>query len=325
MKGKGYIKLLVTLVVIGLLGVVALIGVNSENALSARDVKLGLDLAGGVSITYETVKEDPTADELNDTVYKMQKRAEAFSTEAQVYPEGDRRITVAIPDITDADEVLEQLGDAGNIYFIYGTGESGVANITSYQDPTTLEVKSSLARSMDEIIAAGDVVVDGAHIAGAEADIITDQYGLRKNVVSLRFNDEGRSRFADATARCAGYSRGSLQNVIAIVYDNEVVSAPSVVSAIQDGNAVIEGQNTFEEASILASTIRIGALPLELSVLRYYVESAKLGLDAFETAIAIAVGIFIITLIQRVISSIDIKKRTAVFFEKKGRSIKNIK
>lgn len=297
MKGKGYIKLLATLAVIGLLGVVALIGVNSENAMSARDVKLGLDLAGGVSITYETVKEDPTSDELSDTVYKMQKRAEQFSSEAQVYPEGDRRITVAIPDITDADEVLEQLGDAGNIYFIYGTGDSGVANITTTTDPISLETKSVLARSMEEIIAAGDVVVDGSDIAESKADIITDQYNVRKNVVSLRFNDAGRTKFANGTARCAGYTRGSLQNIIAIVYDNEVVSAPSVVSAIQDGNAIIEGQKTFDEAQILATTIRIGALPLELSVLRYYVESAKLGLDALTTSlIAGLIGFILIIL-----------------------------
>lgn len=297
MKGKGYIKLLAALIVIAILGVVALVGVNKDHAMSARDVKLGLDLAGGVSITYETVKEDPTADELSDTVYKMQKRAEAFSTEAQVYPEGDRRITVAIPDITDADEVLEQLGDAGNIYFVYGMSDKGVANITTSTDPVSGETKYVLARTMEEIIADGDVVVDGSHISGADAQIVTDQIGRRMNVVSLSFNGPGTSRFATATGYCAGYSTGDLHNIIAIIYDNEVVSAPGVVSAITDGKAQIEGQKTYEEANILATTIRIGALPLELSVLRYYVESAKLGLDALTTSLIAGLIGFILIIV----------------------------
>ncbi|MCR4720877.1 MAG: protein translocase subunit SecD [Lachnospiraceae bacterium] len=298
MKGKGYIKLLVTLAVIALLGVVAIVGVNKDNAMSARDVKLGLDLAGGVSITYETVKEDPTADELSDTVYKMQRRAEAFSTEAQVYPEGDRRITVAIPDITDADEVLEQLGDAGNIYFIYGKSDKGVANIEYTQDPISLETKTTLARSLEEIMADGDVVIDGSDIAGASADIITDKLGVTENIVKLNLNDSGRSKFAAATSYCYGYyGSGSLNGIIAIVYDNEVISAPQVAAVISDGVATISGQRDYDEANILASTIRIGALPLELSVLRYYVESAKLGLDALTTSLIAGLIGFVLIII----------------------------
>ncbi|MCR5830017.1 MAG: protein translocase subunit SecD [Lachnospiraceae bacterium] len=298
MKGKGFIKLLATLVVIAILGVVVIVGVNKDHAMSARDVKLGLDLAGGVSITYETVKEDPTADELSDTVYKMQRRAEAFSTEAQVYPEGDRRITVAIPDITDADEVLKQLGDAGNIYFVYGMSSKGVANIAYSQDPVSLATSTTLARSLDEIIADGDVVIDGTHITGASADIITNQLGMTENIVRLNLNDEGRTRFASATSYCYGYyGSNSLNNIIAIVYDNEVISAPQVAAVISDGVATISGQRDYDEANILASTIRIGALPLELSVLRYYVESAKLGLDALTTSLIAGLIGFVLIII----------------------------
>jgi len=129
MKGKGFLQLAAALLVIAAAVYFAIAGIGADKIGSASDIKLGLDLAGGVSITYETVIEDPTESELSDTVYKMQKRAESFSTEAEVYPEGDRRITVAIPDVTDADEVLEQLGDAGNIYFIYGCDANGVEYI----------------------------------------------------------------------------------------------------------------------------------------------------------------------------------------------------
>lgn len=302
MKGKGYLKLVITLIVAGLLGVVAILGIGSEKTLSASNVKLGLDLAGGVSITYETVKEDPTADELSDTVYKMQRRAESFSTEAQVYPEGDRRITVAIPDITDADQVLEQLGDAGNIYFIYGMSNNDVANIQYAQDPITGETKYMLTRSMEEIIADGDVVIDGSHIADSQADIIQDKLGITENIVKLTLNDQGRSRFSSATSYCYGYNGsatedGYLRSVIAIVYDGEVISAPTVAAVISDGVATISGQRNFDEAKLLATTIRIGALPLELSVLRYYVESAQLGLDALTTSLIAGLIGFILIII----------------------------
>ena len=290
MKGKGFLHLLIALLVIAGIAFVAIRGFGDDKKGSASDVKLGLDLAGGVSITYETVKEDPTSDELSDTVYKMQKRAEGFSTEAEVYPEGDNRITVAIPDVTDADSVLERLGSAGNIYFVYGKGPDGIENIAY-----TAEGKPVLTRTMDEIIASGDVVVDGKDIYSAEAKMYQDQYSGVMYVVSLGFNTEGAVKFADATRYAYGKTYGSLENIIAIIYDNEVVSAPCVSSVIENGEAQIQGQKDMDESRALATTIRVGALPLELSVLRYYVEGAQLGANALETSlIAGGIGILLI-------------------------------
>ena len=293
MKGKGLLQLFIVLLIVGALGFVSIVGFGEEKAGSMKDVKLGLDLAGGVSITYQTVKEDPTADELSDTVYKMQKRAEGFSTEAEVYPEGDNRITVAIPGVSDADSVLEKLGSAGNIYFIYGKGPDGVANIVS--DPNA-ESGYRLSRTMEEIIAAGDLVIDGSDIQSASAKMRQDQYKGTLYYVDLSFNSEGSQKFAEATSYAVGASE-HIQNVIAIVYDGVVVSAPGVNSVISTGSAVIEGQSSFEESNELATTIRIGALPLELSVLRYYVEGAQLGANALDTSlVAGAIGLCIIIL-----------------------------
>ena len=293
MKGKGFLHLFIALLVIGAIAFVAIFGIGDNKSGSASDVKLGLDLAGGVSITYETVKEDPTSDELSDTVYKMQKRAEGFSTEAEVYPEGNNRVTVAIPDVTDADAVLERLGKAGNIYFIYGKSPSGNENI-AYD----AEGNAVLTRTMEEIIANGDVVVDGKDIADAQPKMYQDQYSGVQYVVALTFNAEGASKFAEATRYAYTYvSTGSLENIIAIVYDGEVVSAPRVSSVIDQGEAQIQGQKDMDESRILATTIRVGALPLELSVLRYYVEGAQLGENALDTSlVAGAIGILLIIL-----------------------------
>ncbi len=296
MKGKGLLQLFIVLLIVGALGFVSIVGFGENKSGSMKDVKLGLDLAGGVSITYQTVKEDPTADELSDTVYKMQKRAEGFSTEAEVYPEGDNRITVAIPGVSDADSVLQKLGSAGNIYFIYGKGPDGVANITS--DPNA-ESGYRLSRTMEEIIAAGDLVIDGSDIQSASAKMRQDQYKGTVYYVDLSFNSEGSQKFATATSYAVGASE-HIANVIAIVYDGVVVSAPGVNSVISTGSAVIEGQSSFEESSELATTIRIGALPLELSVLRYYVEGAQLGANALDTSLvagAIGLGIIILFMI----------------------------
>lgn len=85
---------------------------------AAKNIKTGLDLSGGVSITYQASKESPTEDEMSDTIYKLQKRVEQYSTEAQVYKEGDNRIIVEIPGVTDANKILEELGKPGSLYLL---------------------------------------------------------------------------------------------------------------------------------------------------------------------------------------------------------------
>ncbi len=302
-KTKGFLQLVIAVVVIAAASCLAVFGVGASKSMSAKNVKLGLDLAGGVSITYETVKSDPTTSEIDDTVYKMQKRSEAFSTEAQVYPEGSNRITVAIPSVTDADAVLKSLGDAGNIYFIYGMGPTGVQNIERYYEEGSEEPQFRLLKTIDEIIANGDVVVDGADIADAQPNIISDQMtGASKNIVDLTLNAQGTEKFAAGTRYAYSYygtmaGDNYYKNLIAIVYDNQVVSAPCVATVITEGKAQISGQDSFEEAKVLATTIRVGALPLELSVLRYYVEGAQLGSDALQTSLIAGLIGFILIVI----------------------------
>ena len=303
MKGKGILQIVTTVIVIAAAVCLAVLGIGANHSGSAKNVKLGLDLAGGVSITYQTVVDNPTATEMDDTVYKMQKRAEGFSTEAQVYPEGDNRITVSIPDVTDADQVLKDLGDAGNIYFIYGMGADGIQNISMAD--TEEGTKYMLLRSMDEIIADGDCVIDGSDITDAQANIYQDKIQGNEYVVVLTLNETGRQKFADATRYCYQYygsSENIFKNMISIVYDNEVISSPLVQSVISEGTATISGQHTFDEAKQLATTIRVGALPLELSVLRYYVEGAQLGIDALKTSlIAGAIGFALIVIFMIVL------------------------
>lgn len=276
-RGKGIGKLLGYIIVVALLTAVAL-GVFGNTMGSAVNIKRGLDLAGGVSITYETVKDKPTVTEMADTIAKMRLRAEIFSTESQVYQEGVNRVVVDIPDVTDADAVLKQLGSAGSIQFIPAEG-----NITLGANGYTLN------DTIENLYSKGQVVVDGSNITTAKAEAIKETVGVGY-VVSLEFNASGASKFAKATEE-------NLGKQIAIVYDGVVVSAPTVQAVISDGKGQISGQSSMEEAERLASIIRVGALPLELREIRSSVVGAKLGDNALQTSLlAGLVGFLIVFL-----------------------------
>ncbi|MBP3595399.1 MAG: protein translocase subunit SecD [Lachnospiraceae bacterium] len=272
-KTKSILSLLLTAVVTAALVFVSVAGIGPDKKFSAANIKRGLDLEGGLSITYQTVKEDPTMEEMSDTRYKLQLRVDNYSTEAAVYQEGTNRINVDIPGVSDAEKILKELGQAGAIYFIYGTGN------VEYDYEKAGFV---LTKSMEEIQTAGDVVLTGADIAKATARQIEAQSGVGyEYVVELNLNEEGRVKFADAT-------RASIGKIIAIVYDGEVISAPKVNDAITEGSAIISGMADFDEANKLASTIRIGALPLELTEIRSTVVGAQLGEEAISTSLQAA-------------------------------------
>ncbi len=278
-KTKGILKILLALIACGLLIFVAIVGIGDKAKGSAKGIRLGLDLAGGVSITYETVKENPTDEEMNDTVYKLQKRVDdSGQTEASVYKEGDNRINVDIPGATDAEETLKALGRVGEIFFILGTGNVETVGMNTETNQPIYE----LTRTLEEIKADGHVILDGTDIQKADA-VWYQEYNVTHNAVSLVLNEGGAAKFAKATTAHVG-------EPIAIVYDGEVISAPVVQQPLTDGKAQITGGFSAEEANTLATTIRVGALPLELRELRSNVVGATLGAEAISTSL-LAAGI----------------------------------
>ncbi len=289
-KKRAVISLIVFVLILGLLGYTAVFGVGSDKSGSASSIKLGLDLAGGVSITYQVVgDEDPDGEDMEDTIYKLQQRVQNYSTEAQVYQEGSDRINIEIPGVSDANAILEELGKPGSLYFIAQTDSEGNQNYTgSYAVDAEGEVviQYTLLKTIEELQADGSIVLTGTEVAGAQARTQQDSMGNSENVVALSLNETGKEAFAKATERA--FNNGE---TIAIYYDEEFVTVPNVQAVITDGNAVISGQKTPEEAEQLASTIRIGGLKLELEELRSNVVGAQLGSEAINTSlIAAAVG-----------------------------------
>ena len=246
--------------------ITAAIGWGPTGTGSAKNIKLGLDLSGGVSITYQTVGDDePSAEDMSDTIYKLQQRVQNYSTEASVYQEGANRINIEIPGVSDANTILEELGKPGSLTFQ---------------------------------LSDGTVILDGTQVASSEAGTKKDSMGNSEHVVSLTFTAEGTTAFADATSENVG-------NPIYIVYDGEVISAPTVREAITDGKCVISGSFTAESASNLASSIRIGSLSLELEEIRSNVVGAQLGEKAISTSlIAGAIGLLLVIIFMIIVYKI---------------------
>ncbi len=255
-KKKARISLAAIFVIIVLFAYTVFVGIGKTGTGAMRNIILGLDLSGGVSITYQAVgDEEPSAEDMADTVYKLQQRVQSYSTEAQVYQEGSDRINIEIPGVSDANSILEELGKPGSLEF----------------------------RLTD-----GTVVLTGTQVASAEAKSQQDSMGNREYVVQLDLTSDGAEAFATATSENVG-------NQIQIVYDDEIISAPVVNEAITGGTAIISGMDGLEEAQNLASSIRIGSLSLELEEIRSNVVGAQLGENAIRTSlIAGAIGLAIV-------------------------------
>lgn len=161
-KGRGLLRLALLLVLVALAG---FFGYGYMD-----DIKLGLDLAGGVSITYQAKDENPSAEDMKDTIYKLQQRVQNYSTEAEVYQEGNDRINIDIPGVSDANAILAELGKPGSLVF------------------------------MDS---EGTTILTGDQVSAAQAGMIDGTTG-KEYVVSLTFTEEGTKAFADATTNGVG-------------------------------------------------------------------------------------------------------------------------
>ena len=251
-----------------------LAGFTKHHKGSAQNIKLGLDLAGGVSITYEAVGDTPQT-EMEDTRNMMQKRAEVYSTESSVVIGDGGRITIDIPGVANADEVLASLGKEGSLDFV-------AQDDMSFEDNDQTKPKYT------------KTVCTGKDVKTAEATTQQNEVTKKKEyVVSLKFKSKGTKSFANATAAAAPSKK-----VIYIVYDGKVISSPAVQSEISNGEAVISGSfKTYDSAEELASMIRIGALPVELKEVQSQVVGAQLGQDAIQSSLlAGAIGFALVVL-----------------------------
>lgn len=289
-KSKGVISLILIAVLTGLLGFTTIHGWGKGETGAAKNINLGLDLEGGVSITYQVKGDTPSEEDMADTIYKLQKRVEGYSTEATVYQEGDDRISIEIPGVSDANAILDELGRPGSLYFIAQTDSEGNLNYKNEKQTGNPE-DYKLTKSIEELQKDGSIVLTGTDVKNAEAVARPNQVSdAAEYAVALEMNKDGAAKFAEATKKAL-----ESKESIGIYYDDAFVTVPNVNSEIKDGRAEISGAMDYTKANALATTIRSGALNLELEELRSNVVGAQLGQDAIKTSlIAGAIGLAIV-------------------------------
>lgn len=302
-KKKAVIILAFVLVAILTLGAFSGIVIKDTGAKNKKGskypIKLGLDLAGGVSITYEIQDKNPSKEDINDTIAKLERRIENYSTEYSVYKSGSDRIAVEIPGIKDANKVLEELGNPGTLYFIRQTGKDGQQNYSRVNQTGDSEKDYKLNVSIDQLKKDGSIIMTGSDVAQVQAGYSgSDSVEGKSPVVNLELKSKATKVFAEETekAKASGQS-------IAIYYDGKFLSVPTVSAVIKDGKCEINGftkagrskDENFQDAKKLATFIRAGAINLKLKEIESNVVGASLGGKALENSlIAGAVGLALV-------------------------------
>jgi protein-export membrane protein SecD len=264
MKRKGIIYFILTLLLIGFLGYVVVAGCpwfNGKVIRSAKDaIRYGLDLSGGVTITYMPDNSAaPTKDQLETVRKIMVSRLEAKNYfDANVTTSQSNRVIVEIPNLTDPQAAVKELGQTAMLEMIdVGNKDVKVGDI--------LEGEQA-------------VVVKGTEVTSATAAAAsTSGQGWE---INFTITPEAQKSFADATERLA-----PTKGRIAITLDRMVISAPQVDEKINSSSARISG--SFDEASAksLAQLINSGALPFKLKPVDTKYVGASLGKNALNVSI----------------------------------------
>ena len=207
--------LLLCLVLIGLVSWISFGSFPGLENRSAQNIHLGLDLAGGVSITYQA-KDGivPAEEEMQGALSVIQRRLDSKGyTEANAFIDGTNRIRVEIPGVEDASKAVEEIGRTAMLQFV------GLSGMGTYQSGA--DILAAVENGEAEIVLTGVNVANATFQKGR----INAASGIEP-YVKLEFDAEGAKMFADATARYIGKQ-------IAIMLDDTVVSAPVVQAAIR--------------------------------------------------------------------------------------------
>ncbi len=250
-------------------------------------VHLGLDLKGGAHLVYKADFKDIAESDKKDAITSVrdtiERRVNSFGvSEPLVQVQGSDQIVVELPGISDVNQAINQIGQTPLLEF------------RTQGDPNQPQEAT--------VGADGQVVVDplgswvktglsGKQLKKATADVQSTGSTINSNIiVRLQFDDEGTKLFADLT-------QANLGKPIAIILDGQIISAPTVQSAITDGEAIISGKFTAEEAKQLATRLNSGALPVPISLISQQNVGATLGQESIQQSlIAGLIGLLLVVL-----------------------------
>jgi len=233
------------------------------------DIRLGIDIQGGVDVTFAPADGFDATEEQLDAVKEVMKvrLAGLGITDSNVYVDNKNdRVIVRFPwqsseENFDPEAAVKELGGTAMLTFREGT------------DTTTDENGNT--------VPAGELILNGDDVANANAGYQQQDTGAVEYVVSLKLTSEGAKKFADATGRLS-VDKGT----ISIWMDSNLISAPTVQAHITDGNAIISGSfETYDDAKSLADKINSGALPFSLTTSSFSTISPTLGAGALRAMI----------------------------------------
>lgn len=281
MKQKNKLYFLVSVVAIFLLAFVIAFGFKVGNfdfkAIGER-MNYGLDIEGGVAITFEadtTMTGSELDNAVKQTIEVLSKRVDSIGlTEPKITQQGENRIRIEMPGVKDANAAIESIGKTAQLEFVL-------------VDPSTMAQEG-----MSKSDFTSTPILTGKQVK--DSKVSSDTYG--KPAVGLEFDNEGTELFSQATQKAMTYNAGQ-GGQIAILLDDQVISAPFTNIHIIDGKAIIVGNFNYEQASLLSSLIRGGALPINLKEVESQVIGATLGLDALNTSVfAAKIGFLLVAL-----------------------------
>jgi len=252
-----------------------------------KRINLGLDLKGGMHLVLrvETEKiKDPDArkDAVDRALEIVRNRIDSLGVgETVIQRQGKDQILVQLPGVTDRDSAIDLLGTTAQLEF--ALVEKNPELIQQAVSGTVPEGYRYLPlKNKNQNLLVGDSLLKGEEIADARVDYDNGGFGMPK--VSLSFKSKGAREFADIT-------RDHVNKELAIIIDDVILSAPNINEPILSGRAEISGNFNYEEASLLALSLRSGSLPAPLAFEEERTVGPLLGKDSILSGInAIIIG-----------------------------------
>lgn len=260
------------------------LGINYEKKF---DIQLGLDLKGGAHLIYQAdfkdVSDADRRDALNSVRDTIERRVNSFGvSEPLVQVQGSDQIVVELPGVKDVNEAIRQIGETPMMEFrTQGDPNAQPKPVVGKDGKVTIDPLSGWEPTG----------LSGKQLKKATADISQGKSLTSSQiVVKLLFDDEGTKLFGDLT-------QANIGKQIAIVLDGQIISAPTVQSAITNGEAIISGNFNADEAKQLATRLNSGALPVPIELISQQSIGATLGQESIQRSlIAGLIGLMLVAL-----------------------------
>jgi SecD/SecF fusion protein len=253
-------------------------------------MNLGLDLQGGMHLILEVDVSKLTPHAAKDAPQRaievIRNRIDQFGVlEPVIQLQGNNRILIQLPGVTDRDRAKEIIGRTAHLEFrLVNDNPELVKLVMDGEEIDGYEMKAMDTRDgrTETLLVERDVVMTGDMLVDATTEFSHEGFG--QPYVSLELNDQGAKIFADTTGINIGRR-------LAVVLDGEVYTAPVIRERIPSGRAQISGNFSVQEAKDIALVLRAGALPAPVDIIEERTVGPALGKDSVDKGIrAIVMG-----------------------------------